>query len=330
MRRFAVLFVLLLLSGCSGGSKGPATSPTLTGTHTPTATLGVTTDLPNWVPGQSWTYAVEIPGIPTTRFKMMVAEDQDELWIVATDNRTKALHHALYSTNPVLGRITKVALSPFQSGEPVEMFRFPLSDQAVWTSAFFGESMDFEAVYDDAVATLPDVFLPGYQITAKGDSGARVLYNYVEAVQWFSDFQYFDAAGTKQIHLSLQQFGETYRGDFHFLRGGDNFLRSFTASTDVSNPPTFNVTEDDGLDAIGVGLIAQGQGDQQALVNVTLKDPEGTVRLSRQYLLPKDQLETGMQETATANGEWAVEVIILGTATVEVRVAGLRVVSGTL
>ncbi len=330
-RLTGTLMVLLLLSGCFGSSDEEPGEPAQGDeTVNPDLRLDISAPPPEWALGLSWKYAVEIPGLPTSRFVMGVAEDQGNLWIVATENRTKALHHALYSTNPVLGRITKTGLSPYQSGEPVEMFRFPLTDRLTWTGTFFDESMTFEAVYDDAVLTLPNVYLPGFRLQATAASGAKVVYNYVEAVQWFTDFQYYNASGAKQIHLSLEDYGDPFRGAFHFLRGKDLLVDSFRASTDATAPPTFDVTADDGFGKVAVGIVAEGQGDTSAVVNLTLKDPAGTVRLSKNYILPDQELATHMEEIPVAEGTWTVEVVLVGTASLEARFVGLRITEGTL
>lgn len=283
---------------------------------------------PEWTLGEGWTYRAEIPGLRTTTFRMMVAEDRDDQWIVATDDRGKALDHALYSTNPVLGRITKDALSPYQSGEPVRMYEFPLVDRKAWTSRFFGQTMGFTAVYSDTIEALPGVYLPGFHVVARGAQQARVEFDYVEAVEWFSDFQVYDASGAKVIHLILVDYSGAFQGPYYFLRGEDLLVRVFTASTNLTAPESFTVDGDH--PRLGVGLIAEGTGDQPALLNVTLKDPAGNAAYVRQYTLVRMQQERDVVEIPSAKGPWTVEVTLVGSARVDLRSVGLTVVEGQL
>lgn len=334
MRQWAATLLIvcaILLAGCGGRSSDSDAPPASGGptlTETPRATLDVIEDLPRWRIGQSWTYAVEIPGLPTTNFKMVVAEDAEELWIVGAEDREQALHHAMYGTNPVLGRIGKDTLSPFQAGETVSMFDFPLVDRKQWTATFFDETMNFEAHYDDAIATVADVFLPGFHVTATGESGTRVVYNFVPAAEWFTDFQYVDAEGVKQIHLSLQEFGANYVGEYHFLRGHDRAEADFTESAVGPNAVSFQVEE--GFDGIGVGIIAEGVGSNEGIVNVTVRNPSNAAVVTTEYILPPGDLETLLDEVDSAAGNWTIEALIVGDATVEVRVVGLHEHAGTL
>lgn len=332
MKGFATLVLasLLVASGCFGKSSPPPPPGTQTPTVTADTGLNVSSGLPTWVLGQHWTYAIEIPGRPTTQFQMVVAEDEEDLWIVATDDREKALHHALYSTNPVLGRIMKATLSPYQSGEPVEMFRFPIMDRLMWSATFFGETMAFVAEYDEAILAMPNVYLPGYRIVAAGPSGAKVTYNFVDSVKWFSTFKYEDAAGSRQIQLTLQDFGSGYTGQYHFLRGKDQLMDARTESTQPGGQPTFTISADDGFDRLGIGLKLLGLGAQQAVVQVDLKDAGGATAYTVREFLSENELFLDQEELLVGVGTYTLDVAIVGSASVETRVAGLVVHAGTL
>lgn len=321
--------LVLLLAGCLGGKEPERTEP-VTVTPAPSVALDVLMERPGWERGQVWTYRVEVPGVPTANFRMMVAEDAGDLWIVATNDRAQALNQALYSTNPVLGRITQSGLSPYQAGAPVVMFDFPLTDGKTWSGSFFGETMRFSATYSDTLEALPGTFLPGFVVRAQGAGEARVEYNYVEAVEWFTDFQVFDAEGRKQIHLILVDYGGAYAGPYHFLRGKDLLGLSLTQSTNLTAPPGFDVDEGGQFGRLGLGLRAEGTGDQPAVLNVTLKAPGGAVAYSRQHTLPRAWQEVDAVELAPAKGRWTLEVVIVGSAQVEVRTAGLVDFQGQL
>lgn len=330
--RFLAIALALLLSGCAGKDRGDGTGPTTgTASASQTVSLDVAMERPDWRLGQYWSYRVEIPGRPTATFKMVVAEDLDDRWIVATDDREKALHHALYSTNPVLGRITKQALSPYQSDQPVNMYEFPLTDRKTWTSAFFGEEMTFTSTYSDTLEAQPGVYLPGFDVRAQGTGSARVDFNYVEAFGWFSDFQVYDPDGKKDFHLILLDAGASYEGPYYFLRGKDLYGDVLTEGTNPTSPTTFNVGED--FHALGVGLVAEATSDSPSavnLLNVTLKRPDGSAAYQRQWTLARNEQVTDAIELATAKGAWTIEVTLVGSVRVDLRTVGLVVFQGEL
>ncbi len=288
MRRTALLLVLVMgLAGCSGGSgsgdDGDAT-PT-----TPRPDVEISAPLPDWQIGQGWTYVVDVPGQRTQTFTMMVADQRDGLWVVGSDDRTQALHHAVYSTNPVLGRIGTETLSPFQDGEPVSMYRFPLTDGKQWSAAFFGESMAFRSDFVGDILLQPSLglgtFAEGFRVSASGPSGTTVLYDYVEPARWFTSFEVRDTNGSRVIRLDLVDIAEAYTSPYHFFRGEDLLVatRVSEAGAPVVEEMTVPLAErfTDGM-AIGVSYVGR-QSTVPATANITVTGPpDGQVYFQRE------------------------------------------------
>jgi hypothetical protein len=336
-----LLALAMLLAGCSGQG-GNDQTPT-SGSPKPTGTTGVaaSSPLPTWSLGQGWTYQVERPGEPTRTFKMIVAEDRDAngLWVVAADNRTQAVHHTIYSTNPVLGRISKTTLSPFQSGGPVEMYKFPLTDGKSWIAPFFGESMTFTAVYAGDIDTSRIATKhgfggtsEGFRITAEGSSGQRVLYDFVDGVEWFTSFELRSATGQREITLTLTDIFESYKGEYHFFRGRDALS---TVKTHAANaaPATedLKATIADGFkDRVGLGIIYQGtSATTPPRATVELLNPSGQSVYQREFAGSGQILD--LTDVAGATGDWTVRITLVGQVTLDLRAVGILIFAeGTL
>lgn len=334
MRTVTVFVILaMVLAGCSGGS---ADGDRATPTTTPRPDVQIAAPLPDWQVGQGWRYVVDVPGQQTHTFTMMVAEKQGDLWVVGADNRTQAVHHAVYSTNPVLGRIGTQTLSPFQDGEPVSMYRFPLTDGKQWSAAFFGESMSFQSEFAGDILLQPSLglgdFVEGFRLTASGPSGTTVLYDYVEAAQWFTSFEVRDANGTRVLRLDLVEIVDSYSGPFHFFRGDDLLIETRSSEPgapvveDIPVPPAERFT--DGM-AIGVSYVGH-QSPVAPIANVTLTGPpDNQVYFQRELsgLGQKFALADPMADPACVDpedsscaGDFTVSLRLSGAADVEVRV----------
>lgn len=340
--RAALLVFLLLVAPAAGCTKGPPPggSPSLTvptaGATTPS--LGVSAALPAWNLGQGWTYAVEVPGKPTRTFKMIVAESRpdDNLWVVATNDRDQAVHHAIYSTNPMLGRIGKTTLAPLQSGAAVKMYQFPLTDGKTWTGEFFGEVMSFQAEYAgdiDASAINPERNLParldGFRITATGPSGVKVRYDYVEAVAWFTAFEILARDGSRVMRLGLTDLETSYRGEYFFYRGApdsDSLVREVNHTDPVSTPTTYELNVADAFtDLVGLGLVYRGRsgsvGSLPPNATLVLRDPAGA-EVWRQNLDGAQEIHV-LHDVAGSAGRWTVETTIRGNVDLEIRGFGI-------
>lgn len=335
----SVLLIALLLSGCSSKDPPEPTDTDDTTAATTTANLEVQSDLPAWSLGQAWTYRVERPGLPTSTFKMVVAEDRDALWVVATNNRTQAVDQAVYSTNPMLGRIGKETLSPFQSGAPVKMYQFPLTDGKTWDATFFGTIMNFRSVYVGDIDSsqinkarnLPPK-LDGFRITATG-GGRTVTFDYVEAVEWFTRFELKEADGTPSIRLSLADFESNYKGSYFFFRGAPDAESLIKEGSHQANavPPTSresfeaNVPENF-RDFVALGVVYVGKtGTPAPNLQVQLLRPgPGAAAFTQQQTNFGGAREIHfLQDVPGSQGKWTLQVNMTGTLTYEARVFGI-------
>lgn len=336
--------VLLLFSGCGGRGDGDPTDAPGPGETTPTASfLDIQSNLPEWNLGQGWTYRVERPGLPTETFKMIVAEDRGDLWVVASNNRTQAVNHAVYSTNPMLGRIGKETLSPFQSGEPAEMYQFPLTDGQTWQATFFGQAMTFKAVYAgdidstqvNTARNLPKR-IDGFRITATG-GGVTVTYDYVEAIEWFTAFE-VRKNGEREIRLSLADFESAYKGSYFFYRGApDDQSLVQTGSHDASSvPPTTNEVyeadvPDNFQDFVALGVVYVGRSAPLTFtrLDVTLLRPDGSAAIQQNLVGAREWHR--LADVPGVAGTWSLQANMTGTMTFELRVFGVsKYAEGTL
>lgn len=326
------LAVLLMGAGCFAPNEPPNDTDGTAASQTST-NLDVGSPLPEWNRGQGWTYAVERPGEATETFKMMVAEDREDLWVVASDDRDQAINHAVYSTNPMLGRVGKETLAPFQSGAPVKMYQFPLTDGKTWTGSFFGTEMAFRAEYVgdidasaiNAARNFPKT-LDGFRITATG-GGQKVEYDYVEAIEWFTSFQLIEADGTKSVQLTLKDIESAYKGAYFFYRGAPDSV-SLVKEKQVTNAnpgtsETSDVTVPDGFkDFVGVGVVYVGKtGNLPPRVTFVLQKPGGSEAL-RQDLDGAREIHF-LKDVAGTAGTWKLQATFQGSVQYEARVFGI-------
>ncbi|HEX9815381.1 MAG TPA: hypothetical protein VGB18_00255, partial [Candidatus Thermoplasmatota archaeon] len=316
----------------------PEPTDTDTGTPAISVNLEVQAELPDWRFGQTWTYRVERPGLPTGTFKMIVAEDRDDLWVVATNNRTQAVDHAVYSTNPMLGRISKETLSPYQSGAPVKMYQFPLADGKTWQATFFGTTMNFQANYVgdidssqiDKARNLPSR-LDGFRVTATG-GGRTVMFDYVDTIEWFTRFELQEADSTFSIRLSLADFESNYKGSYFFFRGAPDAESLIKEGSHQANalPPTSRETFDATVpanfkDFVALGVIYVGKtGTPPPNLEMQLLRPTGGAVLTQQQTRFAGAREVHfLHDVPGIEGKWTFQVNMTGTLTYEARVFGI-------
>ncbi len=240
-------------------------------------------DQPEWELGDGWRYLVDMPGQRTRTVTMIVAEDRDDLFVVASAHEDQALDQVLYGTNPMLGRNGKDTLAPFQGGEPVEMYRFPLTDGKRWNATLFDEDMSVRAGFSGDIEVQPELelggFVQGFEITARGDSGTQLHYDYVDAVGWFTSFEVQDGDGERLIRLDLIERIEDYQGPYQFYRREPVLQETFVSSPD--EPMAADVAVPDSKrspDGLVVGVAYRGAPSSlPPVANVTLTDEAGEV-----------------------------------------------------
>ena len=343
MRKLGTALIpLMLVAGCSGNDNVDPTDNTQT-TPATSVNLEVRSDLPQWNLGQGWTYRVERPGLPTETFKMVAAEDREGLWVVASNNRTQAVNHAVYSTNPMLGRIGKDTLSPYQSGSPVKMYQFPLTDGQTWSATFFGQTMSFQATYVgdidssqiNAARNLPKR-LDGFRITATG-GGQSVSYDYVEAVTWFTAFELRDENGAREFRLSLSDFESDYKGQYFFYRGAPDsdalIQEGAHAASDI--PPTTSETYEANVpsgfkDLVALGVVYVGKtANVPNRLELWLQKPDGSTAMSQPFGGAREI--HFLKEVPGVDGKWSLQANMTGTLTFEARVFGIsKYAEGTI
>lgn len=242
---------------------------------------GARAEKPDWELGEGWRYIVDMPGQRTRTVTMIVAEDRGDLWVVASAQEDQALDQVLYGTNPVLGRNGKETLAPFQGGEPVDMYRFPLTDGKQWNATLFDESMSVRAEFSGDIEVQPELdlggFVQGFEITARGPSGARLQYDYVDAVGWFTAFEVLDADGKRLIRLDLIERIEDYRGPYQFYRREPVMEETLVSSP--GEPVSAQVTipaSERSPDGLVIGVSYHGAPSLlPPVANVTLTDEAG-------------------------------------------------------
>ncbi len=346
MRATPSLFALALLAAALGGcTDAPESEPEDdTAPDTGRDDVEFQAELPDWRLGQGWQYIVDRPGTKTETMTMMVAETHDDLWVVASDDRTKALDHALFSKTPVLGRVGKETLSPFQDGEAVNMYEFPLVDGKRWSAPFFREDMEFHAVHVGDIELQERLglgaFTQGFQITATGPSGTSVQYDYVEAADWFTSFEVLDPEGERVVRLDLVDILDDYQGPYHFLRGEDLLIDTHHSDMDAPLAETITIPAPQKFhDGLVLGITYLGQSSLlPAHANITFTGPPDDELPSTPYF----QAEfTGLGQEFTradlpiesscldpddgsCTGELEIEVRLTGEVDVEIRVVAYQ------
>lgn len=235
-----------------------------------------------WVLGDWWEYSLKIDGeaLPPTR--LIYYSDQDfsssgvpQHYMVGTPTREEALHHAVFSTNPVIGRVHRLLYSPHEQGDHADMFHFPLCDGSTWkpSSLYFGEQYAFEA--EQRSIALPSGSDPlGFRITGTSPEGGRVVHTFSPEAKWFTMIDVEGSDGT-DVEMRLTAKGSGATGDAFFLRGQQDEIVDLA---EVSG--TQAVQRGDGRDgaygALGIYMdLASKQGDQR--VEVYVDSPSGTV-----------------------------------------------------
>ncbi|HWG89758.1 MAG TPA: hypothetical protein VNZ52_02820 [Candidatus Thermoplasmatota archaeon] len=315
----ALSILALLTAGCLGSDSG--TAP---GSKTTDKPLGAT-EAPWWKEGDYFTFEVSRNG-EAPRTQKLVTFDNDSktahFWLGVAD-RNLALEHALYDTNPLLGRIHYYHLSPHERGMHAVMYSWPLEDGKTFDGSLFDRNWSMK-VKADTVRT-PKGSEPGYVVTGTSpDDGASIRYNYVPSVKWFTELEVKSANGKPLLSAKLKESGTDAKGTYHFLRGRDFYKRIQDTASGTREDPV-EVGED--VNSLAVKLDLKTSGPLQ----VQLLDPSGRVQYSGGTASPTGGTVKDAKEIPTpARGTWTLRYVATGSYDGDALVIGLIEYKGTL
>ena len=211
------------------------------------------------------------------------------------------------------------------------MFQFPLTNNKNWQVNMFKHDLNVNALYNPDISTSQGA-LPGYEITAKDDSGFTVIYNYIPEIKWFTKFTMVNEKGTILYDLDLIGHGTGFHGTVFFMRGRDLYDRTCDSSgiddptvirdhVKVSGHPKYG--EFDFL-AINVAIDVEGKG----WTRVTVFNPEKETMYNRDFLDNKHDFI--FTEIPNMNGDWEIDYSLYTTSSAQVIIAGVLEYSATI
>jgi hypothetical protein len=270
-----------------------------------------------WRQGDYWTYRLAVDGRTQTT-TLVYYDDIDFLqgkpqhYIVGTPTRAEALDHALFSLNPMIGRIHRTLYSPHESGAHADMFHFPLCDGSTWSTRFY--DTDWQMVARPQPVRLPGGASDptGFHITGTAGDGSRLTLDYSPQAKWFTDLEVVLADGG-EVSMVLTATGSGKTGRHEFLRAQHD---EHVDLAQVGQGGVAVEREDGGegpYDLLAVYLELRrtaGTGKVEA----HLRDPDGTSRacvgIAGDGALGATQCEKGplKAEVPYAEGTWRVTV----------------------
>ncbi|MFA5862513.1 MAG: hypothetical protein WDA16_12545 [Candidatus Thermoplasmatota archaeon] len=296
------VLVVLTLAGCTGG-------PTGNGATKPTTDAAAVVDAPWWEVGEAWTlsFETETRAQRTTtlvNFANNTFGDPPHFWLGVSD-RSEALDHVFFNTNPFLGRIHWGILAPHEQGMHSVLYAFPLRDGASWnTGLIFGQ----KDVSVDARAEAGGAF----EISGSDGDDVRASYDYEPTVRWFKHIE-ITKAGSTILRATNIDHKENTHGTFYFLRGRD-YIDSKGGTTGSEQP--FKV-KDEGATSIAFLMNIQTQGTSA----IEFIDPSGTVW--HRETLPLGGAADKVVEVPKAPpaGDWKLRFI--GSVAGDIKVRGI-------
>lgn len=302
-----------------------------------------------WLQGDWWTYRLTLNG-QSRETTLVYYEDIDfdsggraQHYLVGTSSFDEAFDHALFSVNPMLGRIHRTLYSPHESGLHADMFNFPLCEGATWVTGFYATTFDLTARRTtlDLPGGRSDPL--GFTMSGASADGSTLRHTYSPEAQWFTRIELARADGL-QVDMQLLDFGSGKTGKYHFLRSQQDEVLDLAA---IGNTPAIVGRSDGGegpYTSIGVWAEAQRQGNGK--VEILLRDPTGTVRACLGFpgQGPTGGLRAGCIDASGGQqlklqvpysaGEWSVSVDrpLLGGTTVsgQMRIVSIYDRSGTV
>ncbi|MBW3582067.1 MAG: hypothetical protein KY455_03115 [Euryarchaeota archaeon] len=347
--RSSFLALLLLvgpaLSGCmqegdDGGDDPYAHTQTHPGRYVP------------WTLSDHWTYDMEVRGFERfTATRLAYYKESGPEYVVGTPSRDEAVYHAVFSFNPILGRIHQGHLSPHERGEHAQMYPWANANDVIrdgqqWSTNLYGHLLQMTATASESVP-VADGTAHGFLISGKAPKGDfEVHYSYVPEVKWFTFLRVVDAEGP-YFSLALTDHGTGYTGPAHFIRAKDLYdgARGSTDGVAVPITDTFQVTQQMVDDDRVEGFALSTRIDARlGSAEVRLLDPDGreiyrktfeeTQRSGEQIdeLYPEGKPSTkplGERPNWKA-GSYTVEYRFTGEAEAELMIAGVQDNSGRI
>jgi hypothetical protein len=308
---WAVLLLVPLVAGCSGGDRGPsdevepedcdlepalcdptnylANHPCYVNEVRPRVfapdTPGPDTEANPWQQGDYWRYRLTVDG-DSHETELVYYDDADfsggqaQHYLVGVQDREEALDHALFSVNPMLGRIHRTLYSPHEGGVHADMFYFPLCEGSTWSTSFYDTAFTLEASRQalDLPGSGSDPL--GFSIDGTASDGSTLHHTYSPQVKWFTELELRRADGLA-VDLQLLEWGSGRTGRMEFLRAQkDEVVDLAAAQFDNAGRASFDMAREEGgegpYDQVGLWLDAQRSGSGK--VEVHLRDPAGTSR----------------------------------------------------
>lgn len=296
-----------------------------------------------WVQGDWWTYRLDV-GTGSKRSTLVYYEDADfddgvaQHYLVGVPDRADALEHALFSVNPMIGRIHRTLYSPHESGLHADMFNFPLCEGATWSTEFYDRR--FTLTVQQENLTIPGGVDPhGFVIKGTASDGSTLRHTYSPIVKWFTEIRVDRNDGLK-VRLDLDSYGQGKSGRVEFLRAQKDEVVALDQVPADGWPIDREAGSEGAYDKLGLSLeMTRTAGTGK--VEVHLRDPAGAsvacVGVSGANALEKTTCPAGplRLEVPWQEGVWEVTVerLVIDTQTKvegEVRVVSLYDRGGTV
>lgn len=232
-----------------------------------------------WQVGQWWAFSLATDDRPETDLRLVYFGDQDFAsdgtpahYMVGTRSYEPALEHALWSTNPAVGRIHRLLYSPHEAGAHADMFNFPLCEDNTWTTTFYERT--FQMTAHQATVDLPDGEDPdGFRIDGEAPDGSTVTYTFSPETGWFTDIR-LDRADGRTVDIALTGYGTGESGTFYFLRGQQDQVIDVADLADGPIEVERAPGDEGDYDRLGIYLeLTRESGDGR--VELILEDPAG-------------------------------------------------------
>ncbi|MES2154258.1 MAG: hypothetical protein V4510_03905 [bacterium] len=213
MHRAALVLAVIVLAGCAGGGQPP-------GASCATCPAGTTLDSsgnwtlapPAWHVGDWWNFTGTLGG---GSFSHIVTAETAAEWFLDTDNPSSAFRNTQSDTS-YLGPIRKSDLAGSQADDRVEYLKWPLVQNATWTTKWDHTSMNLKGRFVVNVGPKPqDDGLPAYYVEARQLNGTLYAsYAFTPALGWFRNVTFYDGHGVPQFAFALANFGHNYPGTY--------------------------------------------------------------------------------------------------------------------